>query len=153
VAWQFAKAACLNLIDIGLLSRFLTILVGRVVPLLPHAQHILRRRRFVIHIARIDLSAVRQQELRNLHRGGEVQRRLPVSAACVDHARIRRHQLSQLRHHRQPRRRMRIQHRSALRQKLHRYACRGVSLGTRQFFSRQFRPHYARVYLLECDIA
>jgi hypothetical protein len=73
----------------------------------------------MIHVARVDFGAIRQQELRNLHRGGEVQRRLPVSAARVDHARIGRHQLSQLRHHSQPRRRMRIQHRVPVRQKLH----------------------------------
>lgn len=72
----------------------------------------------MIHIARINLGAVRQQELGNLYRGGEVQRRLPVPAACVDHVRIGRHQFSQLRHHSQPRHRMRIQQRASVQQKL-----------------------------------
>ena len=43
----------------------------------------------------------------------------PSPPLCVHHARIRRHQLSQLRHHSQPRSRVRIQHCAAFDQKLH----------------------------------
>ncbi len=49
---------------------------------------VLRRRRFMIHVARIDVGARVDQVLRDLERARAVQRRLPVASACSQLRRV-----------------------------------------------------------------
>ena len=86
-------------------------------PRLNDAQHVLRRRGFVLDVASIDVGAVFEQVLRDLHGGSEVQRGLAVRAAGADHVGIGRHEFLQFLEHPQARRRVRIHHGAALDQK------------------------------------
>src|SRR5581483_3070619 len=52
------------------------------------AHHILRRGGFVVDVAGVDVSAVRDEQGGNLDSGGRVQRELAVAAAGVDKLRI-----------------------------------------------------------------
>src|SRR5258707_5304904 len=64
--------------------------VAWVVTLLLHAQHILGRRRFVIHIDGVNLRAALEKESGNLDRRSKVQRRLSISASAIYNAWVRR---------------------------------------------------------------
>src|SRR5258707_1102974 len=50
---------------------------------LPIANHVLRGRGFVVHIAGVDVGAMIQKEFRNLDAGGKMQRRLTVAATSM----------------------------------------------------------------------
>ena len=79
------------------------------------AQHMLRGRRFVMAIARVDHGAVRQQELGDLHGGSEMQRRLPIGAARSAQLRVGRDEFAQFGEHSQPRGGMHVEHGAAVR--------------------------------------
>ena len=67
----------------------------------------------MVHIQSVHVSPIFQKEVRNFDIGGEVQRRLSISASCVHNIRVRRYKLLQFRHHSEPRSRVRINHRAA----------------------------------------
>src|SRR5215472_16609599 len=76
--------------------------IPRIMPLLLYAQHVLGRRRFVIHIQRVNVGPIFQKEPCDFDIGGEVQRRLSISAFCMHNIRVRRHQFLQFRHYSEP---------------------------------------------------
>src|SRR5215469_3130871 len=88
-------------------------------PLLLHTQHVLCRRRFVIHVESVDVRPTIEKEFGNLNRRCEVQRHLSVSTSCVDNVRVRRDQLAEFCHHSEPGSSVRVDHRAALDQKIH----------------------------------
>ena len=65
---------------------------------------VLRRRRLVIHIARVEVGATIDEVLRDLGRAGVVQRRLPIAAAGVDERRITVDEVAQAIEHAEVRR-------------------------------------------------
>jgi hypothetical protein len=75
---------------------------------------ILRRRRLVVYIAGIDIRPLRQQVFRDLHRAGEVQRRLPIPATGVNQFGLGRDQFPELFRHGQTSRGVNIHRRAPL---------------------------------------
>ena len=91
--------------------------IPRKMARLHYPQHMLGSRRFMLQIERIGSGAVIEQVLGNLDRRGVVQGRLAIGATEAHFVRIRGQEFAQLVEHPQARRRTRIHHSAALRQK------------------------------------
>ena len=79
----------------------------------PVAHHPLRRGRLVIDVARVDLGAAIEQEVRHRHGLREVERQLPIPAARVDQAGISGQHAPDVFDHSEPHRMVDLRHRPA----------------------------------------